>query len=53
MIVSVEMNSYCKAYELEHEPARTENCEDWDEMVVTPEKLVDMINKGVKIQVNQ
>ena len=56
MIVNVEMNSYRKAYGLEdeHIPVRTQGkCfEDWDMMVVTSDKLIDMINKCVKIQIN-
>lgn len=52
--VMVEMNSYCNAYGLtKDEKVRTSwgDCKDWEEMVVTREQLVDMINKCVKLSI--
>lgn len=51
--IMVEMNSYYKAYGLKDEIVRTScgDCYDWEEIIVTREQLVDMINKCVKLSI--
>lgn len=54
ILVKVEMNSYCNAYGLsKDEKVRTSwgDCKDWEEMKVTKDELVDMINKCVRLSI--
>ena len=52
MKVKVDYDSYCDAYGLKQEIARTSwgDCKNWEEMEVTTEQLKDMIDKCVNIK---